>query len=150
MFSNQCCSSAVWDILSESRRGIVVNGGSQLSTLGTSRGAPFTMIAPRLFHILSFFLDPEQLKSKKQTNNIKRTRVHFWRSCIGQKIFLINIESFCNCLKKGRWRTNFGWKYFFKQLFPSSLKLIGDVPNEHNLLESLFEKMCALTYTWLI
>ena len=40
---------------------------------GTSQGVPFTKIPLRLFHILSFFLDPEELKSNKQTNNIKTT-----------------------------------------------------------------------------
>ena len=37
---------------------------------GTICGAPFTIIPPRLFHRLSFFLDPEEIKSNK-TN--KRT-----------------------------------------------------------------------------
>ena len=43
------------------------------SPLRTSQGAPFTTISPRLFHRLSFFLDPEEIKSNKQTNTIKNT-----------------------------------------------------------------------------
>ena len=39
--------------------------GTPLSTRGTSRGAPFTIIPPRLFHRLSFFLDPKEIKSNK-------------------------------------------------------------------------------------
>ena len=48
----------------------IYSRGTPLSTRGTSRGAPFTIIPPRLFHRLSFFLDPEEIKSNK-TN--KRT-----------------------------------------------------------------------------
>ena len=40
---------------------------------GDPQGAPFTTIPPRLFHRLPFFLDHKQLKSNRQTNNIKNT-----------------------------------------------------------------------------
>ena len=48
----------------------IYSRGTPLSTRETSRGALFTIIPPRLFHRLSFFLDPEEIKSNK-TN--KRT-----------------------------------------------------------------------------
>ena len=51
----------------------IYSRGSPKGTQGTSRGTPFTTISPRLFHKLSFFLDPKQIKSNKQTNNIKNT-----------------------------------------------------------------------------
>ena len=51
----------------------IISRGSPLSTQGTSRGVPFTTLPPRLFHILSFFLGPKELKSNKETNNIKTT-----------------------------------------------------------------------------
>ena len=44
-----------------------------MGTQGTTRGAPFTMISPSLFHRLSLFLDPEQIKSNKQRKNIINT-----------------------------------------------------------------------------
>ena len=43
------------------------------AALRSSRGVLFTTISPRLFHRLSFFPDPEEIKSNKQTNNIKNT-----------------------------------------------------------------------------
>ena len=46
---------------------------SRGSPLRSSRGVLFTTISPRLFHRLSFFPDPEEIKSNKQTNNIKNT-----------------------------------------------------------------------------
>ena len=51
----------------------IYSRGGPLGTQGTCRGALFTTISPRLFQRLSFFLDPEQIKSNKQTNNIKNT-----------------------------------------------------------------------------
>ena len=46
---------------------------SRGSPLRSSQGVLFTIITPRLFHRLSFFPDPEEIKSNKQTNNIKKT-----------------------------------------------------------------------------